>query len=707
MTCRTLIAVLALAALPSSLAAEIRSQIYVTGLSSPVGFAQDPSNPAVQFVLEQAGTVRVINHGVLLATPFLTIPSNGISSGGERGLLGIAFPPNYAATRRFYVNFTNASGHTVVARFLRSAGNPLVADYNSRCDLRWPNGERFIFQPASNHNGGHLAFGPDGFLYIGLGDGGGSNDPSRYAQNPDTLLGKMLRVDVSVGGCDPGYQVPSSNPFVDNIPLPALDEIWAFGLRNPWRYSFDDPARGGTGALVIGDVGQGAWEEIDYEPANAGGRNYGWCNREGAHNNSPCPSTGSGPPPPAPAYLPLTDPIHEYSHSFGSSITGGFVYRGSDLPARFVGRYFYADLTGRVWSVALAVNPTTGEATASGQEEHTAALGGFSRLGFISSFGTDSKGELYVVNYSAGAVIKIVGTSRPGRLTGDFGGAYGLWTLSYTAGWSQLHPLIAKSMVTGDLDANGIDETIIDFGNPHGLWVRLNNASWVQLHPLTANHMAVGDLDRNGQDDVIVDFPGYGIWVRYNNSFWLQLHVQQSSLIAVGNLDGAGGGDVMVNFPGQGIWVYRNNSAWSQLNQYNVDAIAAGDFDGNGRDDVALNFPGIGLYVWANDSTWSQLQTLNAPRLATGSLDQDARADLIADFAPSQGIWVLLNGTTWFQLHAVTSEQLLAGDVDQNGRDDIIVDFGAAYGTWVYFNLGGWGQVHHLSPGPTAFGYVR
>jgi glucose/arabinose dehydrogenase len=180
----------------------------------------------------------------------------------------------------------------------------------------------------------------------------------------------------------------------------ARPEIWSFGLRNPWRYNFDDPGRGGTGALVIADVGQGAWEEIDYEPRNRGARNYGWRNREGAHAN-----VGSLPA----AYQPLTDPIHEYGHSLGQSITGGFVYRGRRLGPAFVGRYFFADfITGRVWSIGLTVNASTGEATAGNVNEHTAGLGGTSQIGNVSSFGVDADGELYIVSYDQGRILRLV-----------------------------------------------------------------------------------------------------------------------------------------------------------------------------------------------------------------------------------------------------------------------------------------------------------
>ena len=397
---RFALAIALLLTIAAPTAAQMRAEILVSGLTQPVGFVQDPSDPTVQYVVQQNGIIRAVRAGTLLATPFLNL-AGSISTGGERGLLGLAFPRDYAASGRFYVNFTNADGHTVVARFTRSAANPLVANAASRFDLRWSTGERIIRQPFANHNGGNMAFGPDGFLYIGMGDGGSGNDPMHLAQTRSSLLGKFLRIDVGVADSDPeGFNVPASNPFVGQGG--TAPEIWSFGLRNPWRWSFDDPALGGTGALIIGDVGQGRFEEIDYEPAARGGRNYGWRNREGAHDNvTTLP----------PAYLPLVEPIFEYGRASGQSVTGGYVYRGRALGAAMRGRYFFADfVAGRVWSLALAVNGTTGEATASDLREHTAALGGSTMLGLISSFGVDSEGELYVVSWTLGRVLRLTAT---------------------------------------------------------------------------------------------------------------------------------------------------------------------------------------------------------------------------------------------------------------------------------------------------------
>ena len=395
----TLLAAGLAVAVASTCQAQVRAEVFVSGVSNAVAFVQNPADPRMQFVVQLDGHIRVITNGVLASGDFLNL-SQTISFGGEQGLLGLAFPPNYGTSGRFFVNFTDHAGNTVVARF-RVSSNPAVADAASRFDLKWGGTVGYIAQPFANHNGGNLAFGPDGFLYIGMGDGGSGNDPGNRAQDPSVLLGKMLRIDVAVPDADTwGYRIPADNPFAGTS---TRGEIWSFGVRNPWRFSFDDLSHGGTGALVIGDVGQGAVEEVDYEPRNAGGRNYGWRIREGnIDNDTSLP----------PAYLPLTEPVFTYTHADGQSITGGIVYRGRALGPAYVGRYFFADYVARrVWSVALDVNQSTGEATASDRIEHTAALGGSSAIGNISSFGTDADGELYLVSLTNGAIMRVLPAS--------------------------------------------------------------------------------------------------------------------------------------------------------------------------------------------------------------------------------------------------------------------------------------------------------
>jgi glucose/arabinose dehydrogenase len=378
---------------PAPANAQFRGRPYLSGLTHPLAFVQDPSNPSVQYVVEQEGLIKVVVNHELQPTPFLDL-SGVITTVGEAGLLGLAFPPDYAVSGRFYVNFVSAEGHSVVARFKRSEGDPLVADAGTRFDLRWSTGERFISEPQSGHYGGDLVFGADGYLYVGLGDGGAEKDLDHFAQSLNSLLGKFLRIDVNVSDADDeGFDVPADNPFVTG----ARPEIWSIGFRNPWRFSLDTPARGGTGALIIGDVGENMWEEINYEPAGRGGRNYGWRNREGAHDhNWDLP----------PAFDPLTDPIFNYDHGMGRCVSGGYVYRGSAVPA-MAGRYVFGDfIRGHVWSVALTLDES-GEAAASDFRSHTAEIAAGAPIGLISSFGVDANGELYVVNWGSGTIVAL------------------------------------------------------------------------------------------------------------------------------------------------------------------------------------------------------------------------------------------------------------------------------------------------------------
>ena len=376
---------------PMSADAQMSLRRVASGLEAPVAFVQVPSDSTAQVILEHSGRIRLLKDGTL-QDDFLDLRTV-VKTGNEWGLVGLAFASDYASSGRLFVTFTEASGHTVVARFTATS-DLLHPDPATRFDLVWPGGTPYIPQPDSPmHKGGNMAFGPDGYLYIGLGDGGSGDDPDHRAQDPLSLLGKMLRIDVAVGDDDPeGYDVPPSNPFVGRQGV--LPEIWAFGLRNPWRWSFDDVARGGTGALIITDVGQDSWEEVDYEPAGAGGRNYGWRNREGSFDHVTT----------LPTFSAVTDPTFQYSHEMGRSIIGGFVYRGNALGPQNRGRYFFADfMSGGVWALDLSVDPQSGEGSAVGLTE-------FSGLGYgavrPSSFGVDADGELYLVSYAYGTVYR-------------------------------------------------------------------------------------------------------------------------------------------------------------------------------------------------------------------------------------------------------------------------------------------------------------
>jgi len=347
---------------------QIKLQTFVSGLSNPVGMETPRDGTGRLFVLEQTGKIRIIQNGVLLASPFLDLSAK-IEVGSERGLLGLTFHPSYAQNGRFFVDYTqrvNGQLQSVIAEYHVSANDPNKADTTETVIL-------VVDQPFDNHNGGQLAFGPDNYLYIAFGDGGSMGDPFGNGQNLGVLLGKILRIDINSGS---PYAIPPDNPFVGNPS--AKGEIWAYGLRNPWRFSFDR----GTRRLFAGDVGQDSWEEVDIIQK---GLNYGWNIMEGFHcyNAPTCNMTG------------LTLPIAEYSHAEGEAVIGGFVYRGSGISG-LRGVYVFGDyVVGTIWGLIQRPGGVwvRGQLLSSGK--------------IISSFGQDTAGELYLVDYR-GTVFKIV-----------------------------------------------------------------------------------------------------------------------------------------------------------------------------------------------------------------------------------------------------------------------------------------------------------
>jgi uncharacterized repeat protein (TIGR03803 family) len=308
---------------------------------------------------------------------------------------------------------------------------------------------------------------------------------------------------------------------------------------------------------------------------------------------------------------------------------------------------------------------------------------------------------------TTGSVFRLTGVnpSTSDDLLVDFG-SFGVWALFDNTGqWGQLHTASAKSIVTGDLDGNGIDEAIVDFGSAHGLWVWANNASWYQLHASTANRMVTGDLDGNGQAEVLIDFPGSGIWVRLNNTSWFQLHALSAADMRTADLDGNGQSEAIIDFPTYGLWVWSNNAPWYQLHTVNSRLMTAGDFDGNGQDDLVVDFAGHGLWAYSNNSTWTQVRSINASHLAVGDLDASGKSDLIVDFGNPHGIWVLANGTAWSQIHTLTSANILTADLNGDGKDEVIVDFDTA-GLWEYTSNATWFQLHTVSPAVIAVGHA-
>ncbi len=343
-------------------------QLVADGFTKPLAIVAPESNPQLFYILEQGGTIKMLHDGVVLPQVFLDIRKEIRSSGNEQGLLGMAIDPLFLNNGIFYLNYINNQGNTTISRFTANL-DLTSAD---------PASEQIILtqeQPYQNHNGGNLTFGPDGFLYIGFGDGGSAADPQGNAQNPNTLLGKMVRIAVQN---QDSYGLPDTNPYVNGGGRP---EIWAIGLRNPWRFSFDMM----TGGLYIADVGQGDWEEIDYiQPDINPNYNFGWDYFEGTH-------AFEGQPPAGENFIP---PVFEYDHSQGCSVTGGYVYRGSEMPD-WNGVYFFGDYcSGKVWGLL----PTGDGSWKSSLLFETGQN--------ITSFGQDRHGEIYLVAQS-GSIFKL------------------------------------------------------------------------------------------------------------------------------------------------------------------------------------------------------------------------------------------------------------------------------------------------------------
>ncbi|MCT8340014.1 PQQ-dependent sugar dehydrogenase [Flavobacteriaceae bacterium TK19130] len=416
----------------SLIAQDINIALVADGFSSPVDIENAGDDRL--FIVEQGGRIKILNaDGTTNSTPFLDI-STQVSNGGEQGLLGLAFHPDYANNGFFYVNYTKTNGDTRVARFSVDSGDPDIAQVGSEFEIIE------YEQPFSNHNGGDVAFGPDGYLYISSGDGGSGGDPGNRAQNLSLLLGKMLRLDVD-GGTP--YAIPADNPFV-GAGTTILEEIWAYGLRNPWRFSFDSM----NGDLWIGDVGQADVEEIDRAGIDEGGLNYGWRCYEGSvpFNTSNCPPMED-----------LTFPIAEYSSSTGSgncSVTGGFVYRGSMFPD-LNGLYFYGDVcSGIIGSVDADGNLTE--------------YGNFS--GSWVSFGEDINSELYIADIG-GSIYRIEGE---------------LSTPDYSPVNFEMYPNPTSSNVNITLSKGTIDSVIIS---------TLSGATLLKQDQISESHYAFSSSD--------------------------------------------------------------------------------------------------------------------------------------------------------------------------------------------------------------------
>ncbi|HEV7699879.1 MAG TPA: PQQ-dependent sugar dehydrogenase [Pyrinomonadaceae bacterium] len=600
----------------------MRFQPFITsGLSSPVFMTNAGDGTNRLFIVQQGGLISVVQPGSSTPTPFLNVTST-ILSGGERGLLGLAFHPQYSTNRRFFIYYTRAGdGAIEIAEYQANATDPNVAVQTPvKTIITIPH------TANANHNGATVAFGPDGYLYAGTGDGGGSNDQPANSQNKNVLLGKILRLDINNTDGQP-YGIPSDNPFVG---VTGADEIYAYGVRNPYRFSFD---RGGTHQMWIADVGQGAWEEVDIGQRGA---NYGWRVFEGNHctgNDTALCST-----------LVQTPPIFEYSHASGRcSITGGFVYRGrqGNLP---LGSYVYADYcSGEIFLYNNNAQP---------------AIINNSSAANVVGFGEDESGELYMIR-EGGPIYKIV----RGKASADFDG-------DLKTDVSIFRPSIGDWWILNSSNSNGQGQ---HFG-------------------LSGDIPVPEDYDADNRTDIAAYRPSTGEWFLLRSSdgtFSGFKWGTSGDIPAAGDFDGDARADATVFRPSDGVWYTLRSSDGSYYGTRwgtSGDKPVAADYDGDGKADVAVWRPSDGNWYRVNSTNaafvfvhWGTSGDIPAP----GDFDGDGKGDICV-FRPSDHIWYIVQSSTQTQRYenwGLANDIPAAGDYDADGKDDLAV-YRPSTGTW-------------------------
>jgi glucose/arabinose dehydrogenase len=614
---------------------QIVSTVLTSGLASPVAAAYTPADIGFIYVVEKdSGVVWRINEATGARTAFLDIPQGDFTRDGERGVLGLAFHPDYASNGRFFVFLTDAQGDLQVREYTRSASDPAVANTNSTLII-----EISKQTGQTNHNGGWIGFSPvDGFLYIAIGDGGGAGDPNNFAQNADVLLGKILRIDVNSDGFPAdlarNYAIPASNPFVGAA---GADEIWAYGLRNPWRLAFDPR----NGDLYIADVGQGAREEIDYLTAGAGGRNFGWRIMEGMLGFNPGP-----PGTPQPGDPSLILPIYDYPRTLGASVTGGEVYVGAN--AGFVGQYVFADfITGRLFSLSVVNGAAVDVAVRTGQIVGAA-------LSNVTDFVTGANGALYAIG--------IGGTVW--RLTPELGAEDVGDTINGGAGNDIIFGGAGDDLIVG---GDNIDVSGYALASTGATWARNPNGSWTVTAGVngTDTLTTVEVLDFSDRDVVLDNafrtFSGDGT----SDLMWRNAN---TGAVAVWEMAGASQTNAYIAGGAPGEW----------------SILGTGDFSGDGRDDIIWrNSTTTAVAVWANGANAAAAIITGVPNVwefaGIGDFNFDGRDDFLWRNTSDGAVaaW-LMNGNTITTQSIVSAAPLswdiaAIADFDGDGRDDILL----------------------------------
>ena len=624
---------------------KMRLRPFLTGLDNPILITNAKDDSKKLFLVQQSGIIKVVQPGSTAPANFLDLRTK-INFSGEQGLLGLAFHPNFASNGKFYVYYNRAGDHAITVSEFRVTVDPDQGDASTeRVLLTIPHSA----QP--NHNGGMIEFGPDGFLYMGTGDGGGGNDQfpnGGNAQNRTQLLGKMLRIDVNIPNGSPNpYLIPSSNPFVganttrcDNGSTTAgntCQEIWAIGMRNPWRWSFD---RGGTNQLWVGDVGQDAIEEIDNI---TGGANYGWRVYEGDRCTGNDPGLCTNP-------NPYTLPVFEYSSANPDprcAITGGYVYRGTQGSVAF-GAYVFGDYcTGEIWTL---------------QGGTRTAIGGTRQ--FLTSFGEDEDGELYAC-YQNGEIDKIT-----------------------------------RARASADFDGDAKTDVSV-YRPTEGNWYALNssNGSFQAAYWGIQTDIVVSqDYDGDNIADFAVWRPSIGYWfvIRSGDNTVDAIHWGNPGDVPVpGDYDGDGKGDFGIYRPSTGFWFPLRSSDlgwtpsfWGIPNS--DDRPAQGDFDGDGKTDVTIYRPSEGNWYWINSSNgalggahWGISTDLNAQ----ADYDGDGKTD-IAVYRPSEGNWYIINslsGSVSSYHWGIATDIPVPSDYDGDGKADVTA-YRPSEGNWYIIN---------------------